>query len=94
MLYTADALYVGVRAFDSEPEHIRAEGLEGLSQPLRLELRPYTIVNSRSRAEAPGPLYDPGHQVDGDAGLDLKYPILPERDRVRRGSAVRGRPEP
>lgn len=48
-------------------------GLENLPHPLRLELRPYSMVKSRSRPEASAILYSPGHEVRGNAGLDLKY---------------------
>ncbi len=50
-------------------------GLEGLSQPMRLEVRPYTVVNNRYRPESAGSLFAPRQQAQVDGGLDLKYGI-------------------
>ncbi len=49
------------------------EGLENLSQPMRLELRPYTVVNNRQRPGSEGILYAPGSETQFNAGLDLQY---------------------
>ncbi|MFQ5797769.1 MAG: DUF5916 domain-containing protein [Bacteroidota bacterium] len=51
------------------------EGFKGLSQPMRLEVRPYTVVNNRYRPESSGSLYAPRQQAQFDGGLDLKYGI-------------------
>jgi hypothetical protein len=49
------------------------EGLEGLSQPMRLEVRPYTVVNNRHRPESSGILYAPAQQTRVDAGVNVQY---------------------
>lgn len=49
------------------------EGLAGLSQPRRLELRPYTLMRTRHRPEGEGILYAPRQQQGADIGLDLQY---------------------
>ncbi|MEE9534167.1 MAG: DUF5916 domain-containing protein, partial [Acidimicrobiia bacterium] len=49
------------------------EGLEGLSSPMRLEVRPYTVVNTRRRPEASGDLYAPTGETQFDGGVDVKY---------------------
>ena len=51
------------------------EGFKGLSQPMRLEVRPYTVVNNRYRPESSGSLFAPRQQAQVDGGLDLKYGI-------------------
>jgi hypothetical protein len=48
-------------------------GLYGLSQPMRLELRPYSVVNNRNRPPPSGSLYAPAHETDLNVGLDLQY---------------------
>jgi hypothetical protein len=51
------------------------EGLTGLKQPMRLEVRPYTVVNSRFRPEQDGFLYAPSREAGFNMGLDLQYGI-------------------
>ncbi|MBI4546350.1 MAG: carbohydrate binding family 9 domain-containing protein [Ignavibacteriae bacterium] len=51
----------------------RLEGLSGLSSPVRFELRPYTVGNSRFRPSSNGSVYTPARQVEFNGGIDLKY---------------------
>jgi len=49
------------------------EGLDGLTSPTRLELRPYTAGAVRYRPEGTGSTYSPAREGHFDAGLDIKY---------------------
>lgn len=51
----------------------KLQGLGGLSQPLRLEIRPYTVIDSRFRPPQDGLMYAPEQQVGLNAGVDLQY---------------------
>jgi hypothetical protein len=51
------------------------EGLENLSQPIRLEIRPYSVFGNRFRPKNSGTLYSPERQSTFNNGLDLKYGI-------------------
>lgn len=51
------------------------DGLEGLRQPKRLELRPYSVIAGRRRPEGTGSVYAPGRKNRLSGGLDLKYGI-------------------
>jgi hypothetical protein len=51
----------------------KLEGLEGLTSPTRLELRPYTAGSVRYRPEGTGSVYSPAREGLFEAGLDIKY---------------------
>jgi hypothetical protein len=53
----------------------RIDELHGLTQPRRLELRPYTVLRGRRQPESAGSTWTPARQASGDAGLDLQYGI-------------------
>ncbi len=51
------------------------KGLENLSQPLRLEIRPYSAVRERRRPESQGILYAPRRLTNLDGGVDVKLGV-------------------
>jgi hypothetical protein len=53
----------------------RITELEGLTQPRRLEVRPYSLLRARQQPESGGSSYTPRRRGSGDAGLDLQYGI-------------------
>jgi hypothetical protein len=53
----------------------RVDELHGLSQPRRLELRPYAVMRGRQQPESNGSVWAPARQGSGDGGLDLQYGI-------------------
>jgi hypothetical protein len=53
----------------------RIAELEGLTQPRRLEVRPYSVLRGRQQPESTGTSYTPQRQASGDAGFDLQYGI-------------------
>jgi hypothetical protein len=53
----------------------RIAELEGLTQPRRLEVRPYSVLRARQQPESGGSSYAPRRLGSGDAGLDLQYGI-------------------
>jgi hypothetical protein len=53
----------------------RITELDGLTQPRRLEVRPYSVLRGRQQPESSGTRYAPRRQGSGDAGFDLQYGI-------------------